>query len=153
LQPSSKVYNITAIEMPSTQDLKTYFDHFGLSERYYSLHKRSGDLGYRGLGNKYRYARVYALLFCWEEDDLGVRQEAHDLAKVFFHICEFTRVIVAKIPSHKPHSFVDHELQSLTGRFSTPNNLLVVYYSGHGSLDVYQRLNWSAYRQVMFETF
>jgi hypothetical protein len=132
--------------MPETKYLEQSFANFGIKPRNRGSYSRPQQELLSTSPSTYHYARVYALLFHWTDDDLGVFQEVHDLAKVFFEVCEFTHVTVASIPRRHAHALVDSEIRSFTSRYASPNNLLIVYYSGHGSLDSRHQLNWWAKR-------
>jgi hypothetical protein len=83
-------------------------------------------------------------MFHWAEDDIGVNFEVHDLSAVFKDIYHFASVDIHVIPSHNPYKFVERTLDNLKRGNSYKDNLLIVYYSGHGSLDN-GKLMWSAY--------
>jgi len=83
-------------------------------------------------------------MFHWDEDDLGVRFEVHELSAVLKDIYHCASVDIHVIPSRKPYKFVERALDNLKRGNSHKDNLLIVYYSGHGCLDN-GRLMWAAY--------
>ena len=94
----------------------------------------------------YRYKEVHALLLSWMDDDLGVVHEVQELEKVFRDDYCFTSVRIWEIPSLKPYSKLEYELYGFKKSYSTDENLLVVYYGGHGYLDNSRLWNWAANR-------
>ena len=94
-----------------------------------------------------RYNEVHAVLFYWAEDDLGVEFEVTTLTGVFQDTYQFSSVAKHKIPSRKPYSTVERILDDFKRSCSDRNNLLIVYYGGHGGL-VDGKMMWSPYRFV-----
>ena len=95
---------------------------------------------------RYHYKRVGVLIFCWEEDDLGVAKEIELLRRVFSTAYNFPDCRVIKIPSVDSHSFTGDVLATAKRTYSSPESLLIVYYGGHGGVDKQRNLYWSAYR-------
>jgi hypothetical protein len=95
----------------------------------------------------HRYKEVHAHLFSWKEDDLGVSEETGTLRNVFekHSLATFTRY--HKIPSKDPYHYMDMTLSNMINSSSHPDNLLIIYYAGHGYLDT-GRMMWQAYKYV-----
>lgn len=91
-----------------------------------------------------RYKAVNVVMFHWEEDDIGVAPEVHELSAVFKDVYRFASVDLHLIPSRNPYKFVERALDDLKRGNSDKDNLLIVYYSGHGGLDK-GKLMWSPY--------
>ena len=94
-------------------------------------------------GRKSRYTGVFVLLLSWEDDNLGVTSEINELKDVFNQRYNF-KTEEWKIPSNRSHNklgrrlleFLDHEGKE---------NLLIVYYGGHGFMDDNRQCIWSRY--------
>jgi hypothetical protein len=95
----------------------------------------------------HRYKAVNALFFSWEEDDLGVLEEKETLRKVFQKSSLVTHTSNHRIPSEHPYDYMDATLSNFKNGWSHPDNLLIIYYSGHGDLDT-GRIMWQAYKYV-----
>jgi hypothetical protein len=95
----------------------------------------------------HRYKEVHAHFFSWEEDDLGVSEEIKKLHKVFENLSLATITTYYKIPSDNPYEFMDVTLSNVKNSWSHPDNLLIIYYSGHGYLDR-GRMMWHSYKYV-----
>lgn len=95
----------------------------------------------------HRYKEVHAYFFSWEEDDLGVSEEKETLRQLFQKLSLATYAKDRKIPSKDPYDYMDVTLSSVKNGWSHPDNLLIVYYSGHGDLDT-GRMMWQAYKYV-----
>lgn len=98
------------------------------------------------LRTSYAYKEIHALILCWEEDDLGCEAEALRLKGVFDDRFHITSTRYVSIPSTQPYGFVESELCDFKRDHSCKENLLIVYYGGHGGLDEYGRMTWSPYR-------
>jgi hypothetical protein len=81
------------------------------------------------------YKEVHVLLMCWKEDDLECWGEIEGLRNVFKSLYNFHTVTPYQIPSSNPYSAVGIQLHNLVERYSAPDNLLIVYYGGHGRID------------------
>ena len=99
--------------------------------------------------NKYRYKEVHVLLLSWEDDDLGVVDEVVELEDVFRKAYGCQTVRRWEIPSLKPYSKLEDQLYRFRKKYSSSDNLLIVYYAGHGYLDYSRLWKWAAYRYVL----
>jgi hypothetical protein len=97
----------------------------------------------------HEYKEVHALYFNWAGDDLGVKEEARALtdvlADVLAHEYKVISSTLVQIPSENSFPLVEAFLNQLKKLVSHPDNLIIVYYAGHGSLDKYRRMMWHAY--------
>ena len=98
--------------------------------------------------SKYRYKEVHVLLLNWEDDDLGVFREVVELEDVFRKDYGCRTVERWEIPSLKPYSNLEDKLYLFRKNYSSSDNLLIVYYAGHGYLDYSRLWKWAAYRYV-----
>ncbi len=96
----------------------------------------------------YIYKEVHVLLLSWEDDDLGVIAEVAELEKVFRKDYGYHTVRKWEIPSLKPYSTLEDELYRFRKDHSSKDNLLIIYYAGHGYLDYSRLWKWAAYRYV-----
>lgn len=85
--------------------------------------------------NAYRYKEAHVLLLSWKDNDLGVIDEVQDLQGVFEESYQYTSVERWAIPSLKPHTKLEERLYDFKKEHSSIENLLIVYYAGHGFLD------------------
>lgn len=78
-----------------------------------------------------RYAAVNVLLISWREDDTDSTTDAEQLGRLFkdsfnYITCSYF------IPSTKPQTSLNFQVASFLDAFGGPDNLLIVYYAGHG---------------------
>jgi len=87
------------------------------------------------------YSAVHALLLHWEEDDLGVKVEVERLRTV---LEEYYRYSVEEwvIPSTDSHNQLGDEIRRFSRAYKSKDNLLVVYYGGHGYLNAQRQHIW-----------
>ncbi|KAF2658096.1 hypothetical protein K491DRAFT_676707 [Lophiostoma macrostomum CBS 122681] len=80
------------------------------------------------------YSKVAVLIIKWQDelDDLKTRQEAEELDAIFrntFHYaCQTVELNVKSKPQHQMNSHIS----AFVNRYDGPNNLMIVYYTGHG---------------------
>ena len=85
-----------------------------------------------------RYHKAEVLLLCWDEKDPATMKEVDDL-KTVFEVKFGYHATIAKLPREtlepegpKLQVHVNFELASFVKKHDGPNNLLIVYYAGHG---------------------
>lgn len=92
------------------------------------------------------YLQVRCLLLDWEDDDLGCRREINELEQVFRDRFDYS-VENWRIPSQNPKSQLLSKLQDFVAKGPTENELLIVYYGGHGGSTRDGELRWVANRK------
>ena len=93
----------------------------------------------RGLS---RYKEVHALLLSWEDDTLGVIDEITELGDVFRSIYHF-EAEEWKIPGERSHISLAAKILGLLNDYESVDNLLIVYYGGHGCMNDDRQCVWS----------
>lgn len=93
---------------------------------------------------KSRYKEIHALLLSWEDDNLGVVNEIDELYDVFRQIYHF-EVERWSIPSKRSHNTLAAKLLGFLADYESKDNLLIVYYGGHGSMNDDRQCVWSWY--------
>lgn len=88
------------------------------------------------------YRAVYVLLASWQDDDLGVWTEI-DKLEVLFSEAYGYQVEQILIPSHNPDDVFGHNFQDFIQKYQHHQNLLIVYYGGHGRLNNSRLAEWS----------
>lgn len=88
-----------------------------------------------------RYSDVYVLLISWENDDLGVVTEIDELEVLLRHMYHY-RTDQWKIPSNKSHNAVVRRIMQSLEDFESTDNLLIVYYGGHGYMNEDRQCVW-----------
>lgn len=90
-----------------------------------------------------RYDSVHVLLLRWADDDLGTEREIKDLDSVFSDTYHYTteRGI---IPSKISHAKLEHMITCFRDSRDSPDNLLILYYGGHGVRDFDNKSIWAA---------
>lgn len=94
-----------------------------------------------------RYTNVSVLLFRWEEDDLGTESEISDLNDIFRNSYHYNTQ-----EYHIPSVDSERQLEDCLVSWRKADdgdgtNLLILYYGGHGKLDMQWRLSrsiWTA---------
>ena len=92
------------------------------------------DLGIQRETGPFQYENVHVLLFCWEEDDSGCWGEMYTLAGLFGRGFGYN-VHVFRIPNNNPYRWVERRIRDFKNYTLSPNDLFIVYYTGHGSFD------------------
>jgi len=90
--------------------------------------KQPTDIGYP-------YKNVYVMSICWEEDDSNAYPQLEKLTKVFKNTYHFYTLKPMVLPPEGAKMCLDNALSDFLRDFSRPENLLVVYYIGHGGLE------------------
>jgi hypothetical protein len=83
---------------------------------------------------------VYVLLLRWKEDDLNVDIELKCLAKVF-QAYKFTTETFL-IPSMNSQRELTKRVVSFLEHYDREDELLVVYYGGHGTINQARQATW-----------
>jgi hypothetical protein len=96
-----------------------------------------------------KYQEIHVLLFSWIDDDLNSSREALRVGRAFQNILKVTSINHAKIPSENSYAHVERTLDNFKRASSHKTSLLIVWYCGHGSLDLKGNLWWVARRCVV----
>ena len=89
-----------------------------------------------------RYHDVHALLLSWEEDDLGVIDEISQLNVVLENNYHY-ETAQWKIPNTRSHNSLASRLTTFLNEHESKDNLLIVYYGGHGYMNDSRQCVWS----------
>lgn len=89
---------------------------------------------YPTTGTSGRYKAVHVLLLSWVDDDLGVLEEISELDGAFTSIYGYATE-QWKIPSIRSHNSLAKQLTGFLERYESEENLLIVYYGGHGRMN------------------
>lgn len=88
-----------------------------------------------------RYCDVHVLLLSWEDDDSGLISEINDLEDLFRHVYRYN-TNQWRIPStNSPIALARRILRSID-EAGTSDTLLIVYYGGHGFINVDRKCVW-----------
>lgn len=93
--------------------------------------------------SKSPYTSVHVLLLRWTDDDLNVQLELTKLRKVFEYHFNFA-VEQWNIPSHNPTRALQAKLYAFQDAHQSEDELLIMYYGGHGDADRRGRSIWAA---------
>lgn len=99
--------------------------------------------------NPKRYDNVHVLLLRWAEDDLGTAGEIKDLEKVFRETYHYTTECET-IPSDDSYNTLEYiithfrKIHDSSDSPDGPNNLLILYYGGHGVRESDNKSIWAA---------
>ena len=95
-----------------------------------------------------RYAEVYVLLLCWEDDDLGVSSEINELDNVLRDVYQY-KTDRWKIPSMQSHVALTRRILGAMDQVIHRedqelhhDSLLIVYYGGHGYMNEHRDCVW-----------
>ena len=88
-----------------------------------------------------RYTGVDVLLLSWEDDDLGVATEIHELDDVFHHVYGY-KTKQWKIPSKQSHIALVRRILDSLDESASREKLSVVYYGGHGYMSHQRDCVW-----------
>ncbi|KID66892.1 uncharacterized protein G6M90_00g070620 [Metarhizium brunneum] len=86
-----------------------------------------------GLSKMRRYEDVQALLICWKDAIQTFKDQRTDLQRVLTSPYNFGTEAI-DIPSTDPEKYLDDEIRKFRDAHDKEQNLLVVYYGGHGSV-------------------
>ncbi|KAK0106924.1 hypothetical protein ONS95_003640 [Cadophora gregata] len=89
-----------------------------------------------------RYENVQVLLLRWEQDTMGVQYELDDLAAAFAKGYGF-KTETWLIPSTQPHLALMGKAFNIVQDFGVKDNLLIVYYAGHGGMNSSRQPLWT----------
>ena len=78
-----------------------------------------------------QYAAVNVLLISWKDDDTISATEIKQLQTLFQESFNYT-VCLYQIPSTDSQASLNFQIASFLHAFGGPDNLLVIYYGGHG---------------------
>lgn len=81
-----------------------------------------------------RYDKVYVLFLSWEGDLLGVSREIAELRDVFRHSYHYNTE-EWHIPNIRSHNSLVQRISEFLEDYEDRENLLIVYYAGHGCLN------------------
>ena len=98
-----------------------------------------------------RYKEVHTLLLSWEDDNLGVADEIGDLGDVFRHLYGF-QTEEWRIPSKRSHNSLASKILGFLDDYESKDNLLIVYYGGHGEMNDDRQCVWSWLVRLFFCT-
>ncbi|KAI4101664.1 MAG: hypothetical protein LQ345_007406, partial [Seirophora villosa] len=91
-----------------------------------------------------RYKHVRVLLLSWGDDDLGVATEIAELQRVFDSSYHF-QTYHWRIPSHRSHNALVRQVMQLLDESESRDELLIVYYGGHGKMNEDRQCVWIWY--------
>jgi hypothetical protein len=83
----------------------------------------------------------HCIFFSWGEDDIGCADEIARLNCVFREKFNY-RVVVCKIPSEKSQNVVEKKLEEFMEPVR-PEDIMLIYYGGHGGRDENGKMVWS----------
>ena len=89
-----------------------------------------------------RYKEVHTLLLSWEDDNLGVVDEVNELEDVFRRLYGF-ETEAWRIPSKRSHNSLAAKIIGFLDDYESKDNLLIVYYGGHGEMNDDRQCVWS----------
>lgn len=133
--------NLKLSVQPRTHDISRVEYHVEDLETFGDILTQAAVAAFPNKG-KTRYAAVHVLLLSWINDDLGVIDEVLELQEVFqtrysFHTQEW------KIPSNRSHISLALRIMQFLEEFESQENLLIIYYGGHGNMNDDRQCVWS----------
>ncbi|KAF4312241.1 homeobox domain containing protein [Botryosphaeria dothidea] len=99
------------------------------------------------------YAQVAVLIIKWDEriDELKCAEEVNELEALFRDDFHYETNIISLDEKSSPHHQLIHAMSGFLRKFDGPNNLLIIYYTGHagynkenGELEFSARTNSAA---------
>lgn len=91
-----------------------------------------------------RYSDIQVLILSWEDDDLGVYKEIDVLHETFRELYNY-QVTEWLIPKLKPERKLSLQIGEFLDKHDSKENLLIIYYAGHGFLNDQRVPMWAAY--------
>ena len=91
-------------------------------------------------GKPSRYKHVHVLLLYWHEScgDMSTEEEVDELKAVFEHLFQYhteKAPLVAGSGGRKVQTTINRIVSTFIDQYDGPDNLLIVYYAGHGMPD------------------
>lgn len=84
---------------------------------------------------------MIAVLIQWEDDDLNVQPETNRL-RTLLDTCYGFKTETWVIPSASSHLILMDMAMNFVAAFGSPENLLIVYYNGHASINNSGESTW-----------
>ncbi|KAI1503801.1 hypothetical protein F5X99DRAFT_406800 [Biscogniauxia marginata] len=99
------------------------------------------------LRRKQGYSSVHVLLLSWQVGDAAFAEDANEVAAVFQDSFNYS-VLPYKIPTENSQIRLNLHVAHFVERFGGEDNLIVVYYGGHGGPSALNQSDcqWSAFR-------
>jgi hypothetical protein len=88
------------------------------------------------------YEQVHVLLLSWKDDNLGVIKEIRTLHRIFEKLYGYTTESWL-IPSKESHWELNSKILEFVKRGRGSQNLLIVYYGGHGAINEDRNCFWA----------
>ena len=126
---------------PRTHDLSRINYHIEDLETFGDILNKAALAAFPNRGRT-RYAAVHVLLLSWENDDLGVLTELSELQSVLQTYYSFNTQ-EWEIPSTRSHNSLGLQIMQFLEQFESEDNLLVIYYGGHGYMNDDRKCVWS----------
>ena len=132
------------LEMEHSADLAVNGNSFLTADAQSSDHLKSFEEFFEHLNraakavlprSSRRYREVVVLLLRWQDDDLGTETEINDLEYIFRDIYHY-RTERYLIPSSDSATQLEYRLNDFRRAYNHESSLLILYYGGHGSLDL-----------------
>ena len=129
--------------MPSdkTHDISNASYHVKDLKAFAEVVTSAGEAAFPNRGVS-RYKEVHALLLSWEDDNLGVVDEVIELRDVFRVMYGF-ETETWRIPSERSHNSLAAKILRFLDVHESKDNLLIVYYGGHGEMNDDRQCVWS----------
>ena len=90
-----------------------------------------------------RYKDVFVLLLRWEDDEMDVDWELHDLNNVFMKYGFNTERWL--IPTKNPHLKLMSKAIEIVEQHNDQDDLVIIYYAGHALINNARQATWSWY--------
>ncbi|KAL8790092.1 MAG: hypothetical protein Q9213_000794 [Squamulea squamosa] len=132
--------------MARTHDISNISYHLKDLDAFGDIVTKAAAAAFPNQG-KSRYRHVHSLLLSWEEDELGVVSEVQELDEVLTQTYRF-RTQQWSIPSLGSHNALAFRLMEFLRDYDNNENLLLVYYGGHGYMNDDRQCIWSCTETV-----